>query len=94
MRSIMEDIYFGNITDWTTGRPQDPEYDRIKREIGNIEEHFRKFIPLEEQKRFEELELLLNKAGTLEDIYLFKCGMCFSMLLMMDIYDFLEKERG
>lgn len=91
MKSIMYDLYFGNLVPWERGRAQSPDYKPITQKICDIDKHFEKLLSPEEYKKFEELQDLKANIGTIEDVDLFEYGLCMGILLMIDVLSFKDK---
>ena len=91
-KSLMYDLYFGNLAPWERERPQDPAYTPLTQKISDIKEHFQKLLSPEEYQRFEEMGDLQAQSGTIEDIDLFKYGFSIAVLMMIDVFGFKEKQ--
>ena len=89
-KSIMYDLYFGNLVPFERGRAQDPAYNPITRKISDITEHFQKLLSPEDYAKFEEMGNLQAQSGTIEEIDLFEYGFCMGVLVMIDVFDFKE----
>ena len=90
MKSFVEALYYGNLVPWERGRPQDPKYTPINRRIDDIEEHFRKTLPPEEQERFKELRDLHIQSSFIQDTDAFAYGLNMGMLLVIEAMNFKE----
>lgn len=90
-KSLMYDLYFGNLNPWERGRAQDPDYTPLTRKIGDIKVHFQKLLSAEEYEKFEEMGNLQSQAGTIEEVDLFEYGFCMGALIMIDVLGFKER---
>lgn len=90
-KSIMYDLYFGNLVPWERGRAQSPAYAPITSKICDIDEHFQKLLSPEEYKKFEEMQDLRADIGNIEDVDLFEYGLSMGILLMIDVFNFKDK---
>ena len=91
MHSILEAIYYGDMAAWERKRPNEPEYDVSNRKISTIKKHFEEILSPEEYEQFEELGNLYANISTIEELYLFKYAFSMGVLLMMDVYDFIDE---
>lgn len=91
MKSIMYDLYYGNLVAWERGRAQNPDYKPITKKISDIDEHFQNLLSPEEYKKFEEMQDLRADIGSIEDVDLFEYALCMGILLMIDVFSFKEK---
>lgn len=89
-KSIMYDLYFGNLVPWERGRSQNPAYTPLSQKVGDIKDHFKKLLSLDEYKKFEEMEDLQADSSTIEDVELFEYGFCMGALTMIDVFSFKE----
>jgi len=91
MRSILKAIYYGDMAAWERKRPNDSEYDASNRKISTIKKHFEGILSPEELEQFEKLGDLYVDIGTIEELYLFKYAFSMGVLLMMDVFDFIDE---
>lgn len=89
-KSIMYDLYFGNLTPWDRGCPQASVYMSLARKVGDLKNHFKEVLSSEEYEEFEKLEDLQTQAGTIEDADLFEYGFCMATLIMIDVFNFKD----
>ena len=87
-KSIMYDLFYGNLVPCARGRVQDPAYTLISRKIDELKTHIKQILPPEEYQKFEEMENLFYESGTFEDIDLFEYGFCMGALIMIDVINF------
>lgn len=90
-KSIMYDLYFGNLVPWERGRAQSPDYKPITKKISDIDDHFRELLSPEEYKKFEDMQDLRADIGEIEDVDLFQYAFCMGVLMMIDVFGFKEK---
>lgn len=90
-KSIMYDLYFGNLVPWERGRSQDPAYTPLTRKTGEIKEYFQKLLSPEDFEKFEEMGNLQSQSSTIEDVDLFEYAFCMGTLMMIDVFGFKEK---
>ena len=90
-KSIMYDLYYGNLVPLERGRSPDPNYTLINRKIIDLKGHFESILSPEEYKRFDELEDLQSQSDTIEEIHLFEYAFCMGVLMMIEVFDFKEK---
>ena len=89
-KSIMYDLYFGNLVPWERGRSRNPAYTPITRKVSDIKEHFKGLLSPDEYKQFERMEDLQADSGTIEEVELFEYGFCMGALTMIDVFGFKE----
>lgn len=89
-KSIMYDLYFGNLAPWERRRAQSPAYALISKKIYDIDEHFQKLLSPEEYKKFEEMQDLKASMDEIENADLFQYALCMGILLMIDVFNFKE----
>ena len=90
-KSIMYDLYYGNLVPSERGCPPDPNYSLINRKIIALKEHFASILSPEEYKRFDEVEDLHSQSDTIEAEHLFEYAFCMGALMMINIFDFKER---
>lgn len=91
-KSMMYNMYFGNLTPMERGRSQDPDYTTISRKISDIKAHFENFLSPEEYKELEELENLRADIRLIEEAELFEYAFSMAVLMMIDVFSFKEKQ--
>lgn len=91
-KSFMYDLYFGNLVPWERGRSQDPDYTPLTRKISDIKVHFQNLLSSDEFEKLEEMGNLQAEASTIEEIDLFEYAFCMAVLMMIDVFNFKEKE--
>ena len=89
---ILEDLYFGRISPWERLCPKSGEYKEISGKIGKVRDSFEKNLSAEGSEQFEKLQDLLCDAGEIEDISLFEHAFSLGALMMLDVFNFYEKE--
>lgn len=89
-KSILYDLYFGNLAPWERACPQDPAYKSINRKISDLKVHFRETLSADEYRRLEELDDLKERSGAFDDVDLFEYGLCMGVLLMIEVFHFKE----
>jgi len=90
MDSFMKSLYYGEISPWERGRPQDPEHKHTSRSIIDIQNHFKSILPPEQWERFKELEDLYAKSLSIENAEVFSYGLSMGILLMIDVIEFKD----
>lgn len=90
-KSILYDLYFGNLAPCERGRPQNPAYTPITRQISDIDEYFEKLLSPEAYEKFEEMQNLKADIGTIEDADLFEYAFSMGILLMFEVFGFKDK---
>lgn len=91
-KSLMYNMYFGNLTPMERGRSQDPDYTTISRKISDIKTHFESVLSPEEYKKLEEMEGLQADTGLIEEAELFEYAFSMAVLMMIDVFSFKEKQ--
>jgi len=92
MNSFVKDLYYGEISPWERGRPQDPKYADFTRRIIDIQKHFKDTLPPEQWKRFEELENLNTQSLSIDNLGAFSYGLSMGILLMIDVINFKDNQ--
>lgn len=90
-RSLMYDLYFGNLIPWERGRAQDPAYNPLTRKVSDLYTRFQETLSPGESKMFEELGYLQAEMDAIEEVDLFEYALCMGMLIMIEVFAFKEK---
>ena len=90
---ILEDLYFGRISPWERLCPKSEEYKEIGGKISKVREYFEKTLSAEGNEQFEKLQDLLCDSGEIEDICLFEYAFSPGALMMLDVFNFHEREQ-
>ncbi len=85
MKSILHDLYIGNIIPWERGNPQSEQQHKLLRKIEDEERYFISKMSLDDCQRFQELSHLHVELSTAEEDNLFSYAFTFGMLLAMDV---------
>ena len=86
MKSMLHELYFGNIRPCERNRVRDGEYVRLTKKISDIVVHFRDLLSPEEYAKFTEMRDLQADAGLFEEVQLFEYAFCLGTLLMIDVF--------
>ena len=89
-KSMLRDLYYGNILPWERKRVQDADYNLLIRKIEEIEVQFRNLLSPEYYEKLEEMKNLQAQAEAIEEAYLFEYAFCMGALMMCDIFDYRE----
>ena len=86
MESILQELYFGNVTPCERNRVRDPEYVALTKKIDNIVVHFKELLSPEEYAKLMEILELRAEASIFEEAELFEYAFCLGTLLMIDVF--------
>jgi hypothetical protein len=86
MRSILEELHSGNIFPDELIIPKDPEYRLINQKIGDNKEYFKKKLPEDEYRRFEELDNLCCQSSSMCASESFIYGFKLGALIMVEVF--------
>ena len=90
MESILQELYFGNVTPCERKRVRDPEYVEITKKIDNIVVHFEELLSPEEYAKLMEILELRAEASIFEEVQLFEHAFCLGVLLMIDVFGYSQ----
>ena len=88
--SIMEALFSGKIIPWERRNSQTPERKALEKKLESSKRYFIERLPLDDRKKFEELEDLYSDAAFDEEVNIYAHGFILGMLLMMEVM--LKKE--
>ena len=86
MGSILQELYFGNVSPWERKRVNDPKYAELTKKYDDIEMHFKVLLSPEEYAKLEEMQNLRAQADIFEEVQLFEYAFCTGALLMIDVF--------
>lgn len=90
-KSLMHDLYFGNLTPWERGRVQGQGYSSLGDKVSDLITRFQELLSPEEFEKFEEIEDLQAQMGAIEEVDLFQYAFCLGALIVTEVSDFKEK---
>ena len=90
MESILQELYFGNVTPCERKRVRDPEYVEITKKIDNIVVHFEELLCPEEYAKLMEILELRAEASIFEEAELFEYAFSLGVLLMIDVFGYSQ----
>lgn len=85
MKSILEHLYYGNISPWEDILPKDPEYRPSRKKVCDLEEHLFQKLPPEEAENFTEYQGLIQKIYCMETYEGFSYGFRLGMNLLWEV---------
>lgn len=94
MKSILHELYSGNIYPDELIVCKDPEYRQANRKIGEEKEYFKKRLSEDDRKRFDELEDLYVNASSMFDSEVFSYGFKLGAMIMLEVLTGREELTG
>ena len=91
MESILQELYFGNVTPCERKRVNDPEYVELTKKIDNIVVHFEELLSPEEYAKLMEILELRAEASIFEEAELFEYAFSTGALLMIDVFGYSQQ---
>ena len=88
MKSMLQELYFGNIRPCERNRVRDPEYAALTKKISDIVVHFRDLLSPEEYAKFTEMRDLQADADLFDEVQLFEYAFSLGVLLMLDVFGY------
>ncbi|MDE7219474.1 MAG: hypothetical protein K2O45_07625 [Oscillospiraceae bacterium] len=85
-KSMIHELYYGNVSPWERKRILDPEFIALGKKIDDIVTHYKKLLSPEEYKKFEEMQNLQAQADVIQEAELFEYAFCAGVLLMIDVF--------
>ena len=91
---VLRDWYEGNIYPMDNISPDDPDYEEVVNELGEIMQHLESILPTEEQENFSKMKQLLHESDMMERYANFAYGFRLGALLMSEIlgYKLIKNE--
>ena len=91
MKSILEELYHGNVSPLERLRPTNPEYYPTNHKIEEVKQYLKGKISQDDQNRFEELEELYCRSTSIELTDMFIIGFRLAALIMTEVYSGQDK---
>lgn len=85
MKSIIEQLYYGNISPWEDLFPKNPEYRTLWKEAQQKEAYLTEKLPAEDADNFNEYHDLVQKANCIEIYESFSYGFRLGMSLLWEV---------
>lgn len=85
MKSILEQLYYGNISPWEDLYPKNPEYRTLWKKACQKEAYLFGKLPAEEEDNFTEYQDLIQKAYCMEVYESFSYGFRLGMSLLWEV---------
>lgn len=86
MKTILHDLYFGNISPLEHRFPEDPELILVNLQIEEGREKLSQRMTEEDRKQLEELENLYASAALLENIEIFSLGFKLGTKMLLEVF--------
>jgi len=86
MRSILYDLYYGNVSPRERKPVQRAEWDEINQKIEDADRYFMDKMSRHDRKRFLKLEALYSQLIDIEVFDSFTHGFKFAVMLMGEVY--------
>jgi hypothetical protein len=94
MRSILEELYYGQIYPFERIVPQDPEYRPLNQKISKIKETWQEKLAADDYESLEELLKLCCDSSVLEACASFGYGFKLGALTMLEVLGGKEGDFG
>lgn len=85
MKSILEQLYYGNISPWEDIYPKNPEYRTLWKKACEKEDYLAEKLPAEEAANFTEYQDIVRKAYCMEVCESFSYGFRLGMSLLWEV---------
>lgn len=85
MKSILEQLYYGNISPWENISPQKPEYRMLWKKASEKEDYLAGKLPAEEDANFTEYQDIIRNAYCMEVYESFSYGFRLGMSLLWEV---------
>ena len=85
MKSILEQLYYGNVSPWEDLYPKNPEYRTLWKKACEKESYLFGKLPAEEEDNFTEYQDLIRKAYCMEVYESFSYGFRLGIRLLWEV---------
>lgn len=85
MKSILEQLYYGNISPWENIYPKNPEYRTLWKKACEKEAYLFGKLPTEDEANFTEYQDLVRKAYCMEVYESFSYGFRLGLELLWEV---------
>ena len=93
MKSMLQELYFGNINPCERKRAHDPEYTALAKKIDEIDVHFKNLLSREEYDKLQEMLNLRAEADLFEEAAFFGYAFSTGALLMLDVFGYSRQSE-
>ena len=83
-KSLIEALYFGDISPFSRRRPSCPDQDAVYQKIETEREYLKSRLSADDAQRLENWEAMLAEGSTQESIECFACGLKIGILLLCE----------
>ena len=85
MKSILEQLYYGNVSPWEKIFPKNPEFRPLLDKASEKEAYFAEKLNAEEEANFTEYQDIIQKANCMEVYESFSYGFRLGMSLLWEV---------